>query len=78
MQRDDLLVGAAAISRDFFARKLSPRQVYRLSGEGWPIVKVLGKLTCRPSAMREYMARLEAAAAAERGAQSTACADRAA
>jgi hypothetical protein len=75
---DDLLIGARAIARNFFADQLSERQVYRLPEQGWPIFKLLNKLTCRPSAMREHAARLEAATTAERGAQSTAEADRAA
>jgi hypothetical protein len=61
-EEDDLEVGAVAISRNIFKNKFSPRQVYRMPEEGWPIFKIRGKLAARPRSMRAEMARREAEA----------------
>jgi hypothetical protein len=62
---DSLAIGAAAIAERCFDDKLSVKQVYRLPQEGgWPIFKIRGKLSMRPSAARAEIERREQAALA--------------
>jgi hypothetical protein len=57
---DDILaVGAREIAHRCFGGGIDPRSVYRLADEGWPIFKMLGKLTARPSTIRAEIERRE-------------------
>jgi hypothetical protein len=56
---EKLIIGAERISEEFFGGELSPDQVYRLPKDGWPIIKVRGKLAARPASMRAEIARRE-------------------
>jgi hypothetical protein len=58
----DLEIGAEAIAQRIFKGRVTPRQIYRMTGQGWPFFRVQGKIAARPSAIRAEMARREAAA----------------
>ena len=47
-------------------RPTTKRQVYRLAEDGWPIVKVRGKLLARASALENYISCREIEATARR------------
>ena len=56
---DELLVGAERIATVAFDGAVSPDQVYRMAREGWPIIRVRGKLAARPAAIRKHIEDLE-------------------
>ncbi len=47
-------------------RPTTKRQVYRLAEDGWPILKVRGKLLARPSALENHIVCEEIKATARR------------
>ena len=63
----DKLLDCHGIAEWFSARgfPMTKSAVYRLGAEGWPIIKIRGKLAARPCSLQRHLEVLEAKAEIE-------------